>query len=84
MTNRANADSTGADGKIYHSHDGLAPHTHEPLESPGFFSRRAQPISTRNFKERAFTVGIGGPVGTGYAYFSDQSLKHVLTDLELF
>lgn len=56
---------TGVDGKVYHSHDGLAPHTHEPLESPGFFSRRAQPLSTRDFKERAFTVGIGGPVGTG-------------------
>lgn len=61
----AKAEFTGADGKIYHSHDGLAPHTHEPLESPGFFSRRAQPLSTRDFKERAFTVGIGGPVGTG-------------------
>ncbi|KAL2645052.1 hypothetical protein R1flu_012639 [Riccia fluitans] len=55
----------GADGKIYHSHDGLAPHTHEPIESPGFFSRRARPLTTRDFKERAFTVGIGGPVGTG-------------------
>ncbi|KAG6547239.1 hypothetical protein Mapa_011175 [Marchantia paleacea] len=55
----------GADGKIYHSHDGLAPHTHEPLESPGFFSRRARPITSRDFKERAFTIGIGGPVGTG-------------------
>ncbi|CAM6119662.1 unnamed protein product [Calypogeia fissa] len=56
---------TGADGKVYHSHDGLAPHTHEPLESPGFFSRRAPPLATRDFTERAFTVGIGGPVGTG-------------------
>ncbi|KAJ6390046.1 hypothetical protein OIU77_024298 [Salix suchowensis] len=26
---------------------------------------RAQPILTRDFNERAFTVGIGGPVGTG-------------------
>ncbi|GBG63644.1 hypothetical protein CBR_g38955 [Chara braunii] len=56
---------TGADGKIYHSHDGLAPHTHEPIESPGMFSARAPPLSGRDFQDRAFTVGIGGPVGTG-------------------
>ncbi|XP_014507251.1 urease accessory protein G [Vigna radiata var. radiata] len=54
----------GKDGRVYHSHDGLAPHSHEPIYSPGFFSRRAPPLN-RNFNERAFTVGIGGPVGTG-------------------
>ena len=56
----------GPDGRVYHNHDGLAPHSHEPIYSPGFFSRRAPPILTRDFSERAFTVGIGGPVGTGY------------------
>ena len=55
----------GKDGKVYHSHDGLAPHSHEPIYSPGFFNRRAPPLVTRDFKERAFTIGIGGPVGTG-------------------
>ncbi|KAH0985405.1 hypothetical protein GBA52_012582 [Prunus armeniaca] len=55
----------GPDGKVYHSHDGLAPHSHEPIYSPGYFSRRAPPLLTRNFSERAFTIGIGGPVGTG-------------------
>ncbi|XP_011024655.1 PREDICTED: urease accessory protein G [Populus euphratica] len=55
----------GPDGRVYHSHDGLAPHSHEPIYSPGYFSRRAQPILTRDFNERAFPVGIGGPVGTG-------------------
>ncbi|XP_010316929.1 urease accessory protein G-like isoform X1 [Solanum lycopersicum] len=55
----------GADGKVYHSHDGLAPHSHEPIYSPGYFSRRAPPLNDRNFSERAFTIGIGGPVGTG-------------------
>lgn len=64
--NREGAEYVGADGKKYHSHDGLAPHTHEPLESPGFYSRRAPPLHTRDFQERAFTIGIGGPVGTGY------------------
>ena len=33
----------GPDGKVYHSHDGLAPHSHEPIYSPGYFSRRAPP-----------------------------------------
>ncbi|XWS19829.1 hypothetical protein CRYUN_Cryun31cG0050300 [Craigia yunnanensis] len=55
----------GADGRVYHSHDGLAPHSHEPIYSPGYFSRRAPPLVNRDFNERAFTVGIGGPVGTG-------------------
>ncbi|KAK3430753.1 hypothetical protein EUGRSUZ_E02383 [Eucalyptus grandis] len=55
----------GPDGRVYHSHDGLAPHSHEPIYSPGFFPKRAPPILSRDFNERAFTVGIGGPVGTG-------------------
>lgn len=57
-------------GLAPHTHDGLAPHTHEPLESPGFFSRRAPPLSMRDFHERAFTVGIGGPVGSGCVHMS--------------
>ncbi|PKI74345.1 hypothetical protein CRG98_005225 [Punica granatum] len=66
----------GPDGKVYHSHDGLAPHSHDPIYSPGFFSKRAPPLHSRDFNERAFTVGIGGPVGTGYSfhllYFSEN------------
>ncbi|PKA64710.1 hypothetical protein AXF42_Ash007457 [Apostasia shenzhenica] len=58
----------GADGRVYHSHDGLAPHSHEPIYSPGLFSARAPPLVARDFKERAFTVGIGGPVGTGLRF----------------
>ncbi|KAF2711975.1 urease accessory protein ureG [Pleomassaria siparia CBS 279.74] len=59
-----------------HSHDG-APHshtsaaadhghTHEILDGPGSFLGREMPIiEGRNWEERAFTVGIGGPVGSG-------------------
>jgi urease accessory protein len=50
---------------VWHSHDGLAPHSHEPIYSPGDFTKRAPPLASRAFAERAFTVGIGGPVGTG-------------------
>lgn len=40
---------------------------HEAYESPGDFNAREtrRLPSYRNFRQRAFTVGIGGPVGTG-------------------
>ncbi|KAJ6260219.1 hypothetical protein Dda_4443 [Drechslerella dactyloides] len=61
-----------------HSHDGQAPHSHggfnaqehghshEILDGPGSYLARELPIvEGRDFKQRAFTVGIGGPVGSG-------------------
>ena len=48
-----------------HSHDhGPHGHTHEHLEHPGHFHERQQPLH-RDFTRRAFTVGVGGPVGSG-------------------
>jgi urease accessory protein len=47
-----------------HEHDGLAPHSHEHLEDPGHFHRRAR-VQRTDFGARSFTVGIGGPVGSG-------------------
>jgi urease accessory protein len=47
----------------FHSHGGNG-HTHEHADSPGHFHDRDLPLD-RNFKQRAFTVGIGGPVGSG-------------------
>ncbi|HUS34308.1 MAG TPA: urease accessory protein UreG [Verrucomicrobiae bacterium] len=48
-----------------HSHDhGPHGHTHEQLDHPGHFDDRDAPIH-RDFSKRAFTVGIGGPVGSG-------------------
>ncbi len=49
-----------------HSHDhgvGEHGHTHEQLDSPGKYTER-EPLKydKRNWKERAFTVGIGGYV----------------------
>lgn len=38
-------------------------HPHEP-EGPGTFDRRDTTLA-RDFGERAFTIGIGGPVGSG-------------------
>ncbi|PSK40193.1 hypothetical protein B9Z65_8133 [Elsinoe australis] len=53
-----------------HSHDHAAQpdhgHSHEILDGPGSFLGREMPIiEGRDWKERAFTVGIGGPVGSG-------------------
>lgn len=62
-----------------HSHNGGDPHSHdrdssaaehghshEILDGPGsYFSREMPIIDGRDWNERAFTVGIGGPVGSG-------------------
>lgn len=43
-----------------HAHD----HAHEILAHPGWFHERPLPLH-RDLGRRAFTVGIGGPVGSG-------------------
>lgn len=45
-----------------HHHD--HGHTHEHLDHAGHFHDRDQPLD-RSFALRAFTVGVGGPVGSG-------------------
>jgi len=55
-----------------HSHDGSEHdhdhgdhgHTHEHYLHPGLFHERHRPAN-RDYQKRAFTVGIGGPVGSG-------------------
>ena len=56
-----------------HDHDGLGAHDHgdddrghhhEAWDHAGRFAERAAPLH-RDFAQRAFTVGIGGPVGSG-------------------
>ncbi|KAI9774181.1 MAG: hypothetical protein M1839_001883 [Geoglossum umbratile] len=52
-------------GGIGHSHADHG-HTHEILDGPGSYIGREMPIiEGRDWNERAFTVGIGGPVGSG-------------------
>lgn len=51
-----------------HAHDhhhGPNGHTHEPMDSPGLFAERDPVRTDRDYAKRAFTVGIGGPVGSG-------------------
>jgi urease accessory protein len=47
-----------------HSHNHNHPHSHPELSGPGHFHQRDLRI-VRDFSRRAFTVGIGGPVGSG-------------------
>ena len=39
-------------------------HQHGHADSPGYFHERELPLD-RDFNKRAFTVGVGGPVGSG-------------------
>ncbi|KAI0025822.1 CobW/HypB/UreG, nucleotide-binding domain-containing protein [Xylariomycetidae sp. FL0641] len=55
---------------VGHSHDGFSAadhgHSHEILDGPGSYIGREMPIvEGRDWNERAFTIGIGGPVGSG-------------------
>ena len=40
------------------------PHDHDDPDGPGVFQERRAPLA-RDYGARAFTVGIGGPVGSG-------------------
>src|SRR5215217_1710115 len=55
-----------ASGGPAHAHThGPDGHTHEPMESPGEFRLRELTRDDRDYKARAFTIGLGGPVGSG-------------------
>ena len=47
----------------FHTHGGNG-HSHDHADHPGHFHERELPLD-RNFNQRAFTVGVGGPVGSG-------------------
>ncbi len=55
---------TDDDGGHGHGHGDAHGHEHEHWEHPGLFEQRPAPLA-RDFTARAFTVGIGGPVGSG-------------------
>src|SRR2546423_9748761 len=47
-----------------HGHDHEHGHRHDEMEHAGRFEERGGPLR-RDYAARAFTVGIGGPVGSG-------------------
>jgi urease accessory protein len=51
-------------GPASHRHGDHHNHHHEPLGRLGSFEERDEPLA-RDFSQRAFTVGVGGPVGSG-------------------
>jgi urease accessory protein len=65
----------GAGGAVGHGH------SHEQLAHPGAFERREAPKrvadgSRDKFSRRAFTVGIGGPVGAGKSHLLLMLCRH--------
>jgi len=66
-----------------HSHDhGDHGHTHEHMDHPGHFHDRDQPLD-RDFARRAFTIGVGGPVGSGKTALMLQLCRHLRGRLSL-
>jgi urease accessory protein len=60
-----------------HSHThGDHGHTHEHLDHPGHFHDRDLPLH-RDFSRRGFTVGVGGPVGSGKTALMLQLCLHL-------
>jgi len=48
----------------HHHHGHGHSHVHPIMDGPGQFHEREAPLA-RDFSRRAFTVGVGGPVGSG-------------------
>lgn len=52
-------------------------HLGHNMDSPGHFHHRELILEKRDYKKRAFTVGIGGPVGTGKTAWTLQLCRHL-------
>ena len=59
----------------FHEHGGNG-HDHDHADHPGHFEERELPLD-RDFKRRAFTVGVGGPVGSGKTALMLQLCKRL-------
>jgi urease accessory protein len=66
----------------HHHHHGPHSHTHEHLEHPGHFHDRDAPLD-RDFTQRAFTVGVGGPVGSGKTALMLQLCKKLRVKMNI-
>lgn len=61
----------------FHSHGG-----HDHVDHPGHFHERELPLD-RDFKQRAFTVGVGGPVGSGKTALMLQLCKRLRATMNI-
>jgi urease accessory protein len=57
-------------------------HDHDDLDGPGLYQERRAPLS-RDYSARAFTVGIGGPVGSGKTALLLALCRRLREDYEL-
>ncbi len=64
MSASDNSTTPGHTHSHSHSHGGV-PHSHPVMDDPGEFRLRDVAPTDRDYSSRAFTVGIGGPVGAG-------------------
>lgn len=70
-----------------HSHDAFGGHghSHEILDGPGSFLHREKPLSQqdgRDWKDRAFTIGIGGwEISFHLIYLSKPFITYIHTCL---
>ncbi|KAF9916884.1 hypothetical protein BX616_002532 [Lobosporangium transversale] len=59
-------------------------HRHEQIDTAGKFTERALPVyDTRDWEERTFTVGIGGPVGSGKTALMLELCRRLSKDYSL-
>src|SRR4030081_3675612 len=52
-------------------------HSHDEWDHPGYFAQRERTRLDRDFAKRAFTVGVGGPVGSGKTALMLQLCKRL-------
>lgn len=67
--------SHGPGGHVHEA--GSHGHSHEPFESPGDFRLRELALPDRDYRKRSFTVGIGGPVGSGKTALTLALCRHL-------
>ena len=65
----------------FNAHGGLS-HPHDHADQPGHFHERELPLD-RDFNQRAFTVGVGGPVGSGKTALMLQLCKRLRATMSL-
>jgi urease accessory protein len=62
---------------------GDANHRHDEWAHPGRFEFRSRMSATRDFATRAFTVGVGGPVGSGKTALMLQLCRQLRERLQI-
>ncbi len=73
---------SGEDNKHEPEHGHAHGHTHEHRDHPGLYASREMPLR-RDFAQRAFTLGVGGPVGSGKTALMLALCQHLSKRLSL-